>query len=357
MAQQPTGNFALINSARVITQAVPGDSDLGPLKLLPGTWANLRDPKDPGAGPLEGRGWNLIALPFATKKDQGSNYRVLMNQYNERLIISTKDEGVPNRGIEPNPPSGVETAETDQTLVALDYEQGVVHIATADFPDSNLKQPLNSAIHHEPGLFLFMKNQTANGIDIARLGTVPHGNSLLALGASAPPTPGKPVIPPFSSLPIGLANNDVENSEYLKPYKHFIDKPFLDLFSPDKTHDLLERALDGFGPVLRTTTFHFSTKVETAGIVNIPFITKQASATEMDVTFWLLELEEVGADGQPRLILMYHQVVMLEFFQRSDGIEGLVKWPHVSINTMERIVGEPAIAPLTMSDISSQAIE
>ncbi|WP_198575864.1 heme-binding protein [Caulobacter hibisci] len=340
---------------RKIEQAQSGDPDLGPLALLPGIWANLRDPQKPDEGPLNGRGWNMIALPFATAPGEGFNYRLLMNQYNERLVITTKDTGVPNRGIQPNPPVAP-TTETDQALVALDYEQGVVHIATADFPASPLKQPVPSAIHHEPGLFLFMKNQTDGPIDIARLGTIPHGDSILALGDSEPPTPGAPVIPPFSGLPIGVGNPDPETSRYLAPYKHFIDNPFENLFRPDQTHALLVASLGALGPIKQTTTLRFSTKISTAGIINIPFVVDQANPTEMESTFWIMELEELGSDGLPRLIMMYHQVVMLDFFKRTDNVRGLIKWPHVSINTMERISAEPPPAPLASAEITCDAL-
>lgn len=356
MAQQPSGKNSLENLARRITQAHPNDPDLGPLAQLPGTWANLRDPNSPGQGPFNGRGWNLIALPFATQPGGGFNYRLLMNQYNERLIITTKDTGVPNRGIEPNPPVGTPTIEIDQKIVALDYEQGVVHIATDDFPQSGLTQPVGAAIHHEPGLFLFLKTQASNGIDIARLGTIPHGNSLLALGSSTSPVPGGPSIPAFSALPIGIGDADPATSPYLEPYQHFIQHKFENLFAPDRTHELLLLAVASLGPIRQTTTLTFSTGIEKAGIVNIPFIEQQADATEMDVTFWIMELEEKNSDGTPRFIMMYHQVVMLEFFERKDGVPGLIKWPHVSINTMERIAAEPAQAPLTMRDITAQAL-
>ena len=61
-----------MKSGRYIEKAKPFDEDLGPLKLLPGTWSNRPN--------LEGRGWNQIALPFATPPGGGFNYRVLMNQ-------------------------------------------------------------------------------------------------------------------------------------------------------------------------------------------------------------------------------------------------------------------------------------
>lgn len=356
MVQQPQGELEFRNAARRIEQANSGDPDLGPLALLPGVWANLRDPADPASGPLNGRGWNMIALPFATAPPPaGFNYRLLMNQYNERMVVTTKDTRVPNRGIQPNPPVAP-TTETDQELVALDYEQGVVHIATEDFPVSPLKQPIPAAIHHEPGLFLFMKNQTDGPIDIARLGTIPHGDSLLALGDSEPPTPGPPTIPPFSGLPIGIANPDPATSRYLEPYQHFIANPFGNLFRPDQTHALLVDGLGSLGPIRQTTTLRFSTKIATGGIVNIPFVVDQANATEMESTFWIMELEELAPDGQPRLIMMYQQVVMLDFFKRTDDVRGLIKWPHVSINTMERISANAPPPPLVSAEISYQAL-
>jgi len=359
--EQPEEELEYKNAARKIEIAQIGDPDLGPLALLPGIWANIHDTDHPDSGPLNGRGWNMIALPFATPLGGGFNYRLLMNQYNERLVITTKDTGVPNRGIQPNPPvpqpvPPVQAIATDQAVVALDYEQGVSHIATGDFPVSDLTQPINAAIHHEPGLFLFMKNQTDGPIDIARLGTIPHGDSLLALGDSEDPIAGPPTIPPFSGLPIGLGNPDPATSRYLEPYKHFMDNPFENLFNPNETHALLVLGLGGLGPVRQTTRLHFSTKVPAGGILNIPFVIDQANATEMESTFWIMELEELGENGLPRLIMMYHQVVMLEFFKRTDGVRGLIKWPHVSINMMERIPDAPRPATLESVDISYESI-
>jgi len=49
---------AMKGRGRTLTHSVSGDEELGPLKLLPGTWKNLPN--------LPGRGWNMIALPFTT---------------------------------------------------------------------------------------------------------------------------------------------------------------------------------------------------------------------------------------------------------------------------------------------------
>ena len=304
------------SEGRKITEAVSGDDDLGPLKLLPGLWRSL-----------PGRGWNMIALPFA----QGRfNYRLLVNQYDEELKFDIIDKGVPNRGIRFN--GGAQ--EADQFVVTLDYQQSISQIAADDFPQSGMAGSAGLPIHHEPGLFLHMTNETTNEIDIARLATIPHGDSVLALGKSEE-SDGAPQIPDISGLPIGVPP-DIENP-YLEPYKHFHDNLFEGLFDPVAPNALLEAANSGVN-IVKTTKLELDTAVETGGIVNIPFIVKQANAADMKSTFWIQELEETDENGNAKLRMQYSQVVLLDFFARNDGFPGLIRWPHVSINTMEKVV-------------------
>lgn len=267
----------------------------------------------------------MIALPFA---EGPLNYRLLVNQYNETLDFTFIDSAVPNRGIVRNPDS----EQSDQFVVTLDYQQKVTQIAADDFPRSGQAGDPEADIHHEPGLFLHMTNEITNGIDIARLATIPHGNSALALGKSDV-ADGPPEIPDINGLPIG-APQDLEHP-YLSPYKHFHENLFENLFDPVNPNDLLKAANAGVD-IARTTKLELDTKLETGGISNIPFIVKQADATEMVSTFWIQELSEQDENGQPKLRLQYSQIVMLDFFPRRDGVEGLIKWPHVSINTLVR---------------------
>lgn len=322
---------------RTLEKAIAGDDDLGPLKHLPGTWSNQPN--------LQGRGWNIIALPFATEPGEGFNYRVLMNQYNEDLVFSTVDKGVPNRGIRRN--GGIQ--ESDQFLVALDYQQSITQIAAADSPDSGLAGPDGLAIHHEPGLWLHMLNETTNELDIARLGTIPHGDSVLALGESKVVDGLVPIPGPISALPIGVSD-DLENNPYLAPYKRFVDAPFKGVldgvdgfpgFLPNQTEQLLNLANQGLGDleVRRTTVLDVDSTVEQAGVVNIPFIVKQANAASMKSTFWIQELENTTT-GETSFRLQYLQVVLLDFFNRRDGMPGLIRWPHISINTLEKVSNE-----------------
>lgn len=159
---------------RQVVDAVVGDDALGPFTLLPGTWSN-----EPG---LPGRGWNMIALPFGPPPGATFRppYRLLMNQYDENLVFDLVDKAVPNRGIAP---SADGPRPADQLLVTLDYEQGIKQLAAEDFPATTLGGPPGAAIHHEPGLFLHLTDPLdEDSTEIARLATIPHGDSVLAMG-------------------------------------------------------------------------------------------------------------------------------------------------------------------------------
>ena len=314
--------------ARILSVAESGDKDLGPLKHLPGTWSNSQS--------LHGRGWNIIALPFAPSSG-GINYRVLMNQYNEELRFTTVDKRVPNRGILPNG-----TKPSDQFVVTLDYQQSIKQIAAEDFPSSGgLAGNRDLAIHHEAGLWLHMSNKRTDNLDIARLAAVPHGDAVLALGRSTK-ADGPPTIPSsVSALPTGVIGDLTR--PYLAPYQHFVQSPFKGVesgsfpgFLPTDTTALLIAGRPA--NIKRTTTLEVDTTVATGAVTNIPFIVKQANAASMKSTFWIQELNEPADDGgTPKLRLQYLQVVLLDFFPRRDGQPGLIRWPHVSINTMEKV--------------------
>ncbi len=312
----------LQGQGRRIYKAKTGDPDLGPLQLLPGTWSN-----EPN---LPGRGWNMIALPFATAPSP-LDYRLLVNQYNEVLKFNLVDKAIPNRGIQR---FGGTTTEADQLLVALDYEQTIKQIAADDSPVSGKAGPADLPIHHEPGLWLHMTNEITDSLDIARLATIPHGDSVLALGSSSEFN-GAPSILDLNGLPVGVTQ-DLDNP-YLAPYKHFHENLFQGLFDPTRPNDLLEAANQGVD-IVKTTALVVDSEIPTAGIVNIPFIVRQANATVMKSTFWIQELAELDIHGNPKLRLQYSQLVMLDFFPRRDGLPGLIRWPHVSINTMEKVV-------------------
>lgn len=345
-----TLSFEQLNEVKIqgrqITRAVTGDPTLGPFALLPGSWVNVRSETDPpGPDPLPGRGWNMIALPFPGAP--GPPFRLLLNQYNERLDFFVVDRGVPNRGGGPAIPST--NPDCDQHVVTLDYEQGISQIVAEDFPESGMAGDPQLAIHHEPGLFLNMLDQiTDDEPNIARLATIPHGDAALALGRSTT-IAGPPTIPTVNPLPLGVAQDLAdENNRWLDPYRHFHPDgahpdraKFQGLFDPTDPTELLKAANQGVD-IVETVQLEFDTTTATGGIHNIPFIVKQANASEMKATFWIQKLAETDDNGENKLRLQYVQIVQLDFHARFDGGPGRIKWPHVSINTMEKL---PSVVP------------
>lgn len=309
--------------------------ELGPLSLLPGKWEGV------------GTGWNIIALPFS---EGDFKYRVLMNQYDEQLEFSSVDENVPNRGL-----AGIidDSNQNDQFVVTLDFQQTIQQTVADDFPVSGLAGGAGLPIHHEPGLWLYMKNlQTTDKditgdavLDIARLSTIPHGNSLLALGTQETIC-GAPEIPKITGLPIGRFEG-LETDPYLAPYKHYVDNPFMGNvagvpgfpgFHPINMNEILEFENQGV-EIEKTTILTVDTTRQDAGIANIPFVVKQAEPVSMKSTFWIQELKAECDHDRPRLRMQYSQVVMLDFFlPRSDGLPGRAQWPHISINTLEKVM-------------------
>ncbi len=379
---------------RSIEPAVSGDEDLGPYKWLPeGVWKN----------PKKQFGYNLIALPFKDADQARSRgYRVLTNKYKEKLKFTIADKGAPNRGVAPvekDKNDGVchrsddvdaGTFKTvDQFALTLDYIQEIEQVEAISFPDVPPEDrpketgKIRKKIHHEPGLFLRMTDPIETTIqrkptvrnvplNLARLATIPHGNSVLALGScevleysktelkkiicakdgdAADTAMRDYLLLPKDSFRIGMpqgTTQDLDNSSYLEPYrKTIIDKGTPDEFNPvvpqarlfsDLKHvlEIKNFKVKGKFPIKKTTKIYFDTDFATGGILNIPFVTKQANAAAMRSTFWIHELEDTGDyDDEPKMVMQYLQTVLLDFHViRSDDLPGRIRWPHISINTM-----------------------
>lgn len=163
------------------------DESIPLIESVQGTWSSAE------------RGWNLIALPSA-HPDARFRYRVLMNQYKEDLVFKFADRNIPNRGITPDG-----CGEVDQLIDAVDYEQTISQVAAEDSPVSGQAAVDGAGIHHEPGLVLHILNHRAElegmPLKIARLATIPHGDSVLALG-TIDTFDGPPTIPNVNALPV-----------------------------------------------------------------------------------------------------------------------------------------------------------
>lgn len=170
-----------ISSARFTPNDVT--AGLGLLAALAGTW--------------KGHGFNLIARPdFHDKTD----LYLQLNHTRETLIFDPIGSPVPNRGF----------GQDDISLFGLTYLQKISDAGS------------DGALHIEPGIWITQPNTTfpAESIPgpaqlVARMGTIPHGNSLLAEGIAEPFT-GTPVLkvpgseynfsrfPSFNSTPFAV---------------------------------------------------------------------------------------------------------------------------------------------------------
>ncbi len=221
--------------------------------------------------------------------------------------------------------------------------------------DATLIGSAGTGIHHEPGMWLHIIDDQTNGNNIARLASIPHGNSVLAIGRGddevSPVTAGDAIVSDLNALPIGFTLNipdplpdqiDFGQFRYLAPYAFFeINKffgvvpqgsAFRNFFASNATAIL--QFDNQNSKIVKVRKLDVSTEVQAGGILNIPFIERQADATKMRSTFWIQEFE----DGTMRL--EYIQNVQLDFFRNFTDL-GLIKWPHVSINTLIKVSDNP----------------
>ena len=170
-----------ISSVRIAPDNQTILGNLGLLADLAGTWS--------------GQGFNLIARPDFEGK---ANLYLQLNQTQETLQFDPIGSSIPNRGF----------GQNDIELFGLTYLQKI----------SELFQ--GGAMHIEPGIWITQPATAyppevpteADTQIIARMGTIPHGNSLLAEGVAArfsgPPTLKTPkaeyafsAFPSFNSTP------------------------------------------------------------------------------------------------------------------------------------------------------------
>ncbi|MEP1933476.1 MAG: hypothetical protein ABJJ37_19560, partial [Roseibium sp.] len=144
--------------------------------------------------------------------------------------------------------------------------------------------------------------------------------------------------------------------DYFEPYRHFHENPYKGKipiagfggFDPVHSTELLRLALKEvlipIGRIKRVFRLRVDSTLDHAavnrfthtGIINTPFVVRQADAAAMNSTFLIYEIED-SETGQNRYFLQYAQNVILDFIGRPDGHPGRARWPHVSINTMERV--------------------
>ncbi len=172
-----------VSSVRIVPPADVVASNLGLLADLAGTW--------------QGEGFNLIARP----NFQGNTPLYLqLSQTQETLVVTPIGSAIPNRGF----------GQDDIELFGLTYLQKIADAHTG------------GALHIEPGIWVTQPETTypnesppPDGQIVARMGNIPHGNSILLQGAATPFTdpPTLPaggseyagsIFPSFNSTPFGV---------------------------------------------------------------------------------------------------------------------------------------------------------
>jgi hypothetical protein len=84
--------------------------------------------------------------------------------------------------------------------------------------------------------------------------------------------------------------------------------------------------------IVQTTVIQISTAAVqgSTGILNIPFVGRNANALQMDAIFWIETVKPT--DGDPFLQLQYVQRVILDFPPKPGA--PIIHWPHISVATL-----------------------
>jgi hypothetical protein len=296
---------------------------LGPLADLAGTWV--------------GSGFNLISLPDfdSTPPSTGpAPFRLKLNATLETLQFIPIGGAVPNRGS--LTAFGSTTGQPDIQLHGLTYLQRVSDQVTKE------------ALHIEPGIWVNVPATTVLPVappTVVRLGTIPHGDALMAQGAAFV-VPGGPLIGTASSTP--AKNPPVPPPippQYFEPFQNPPLPPGIVLPAVQNPNIVLESAILGQN-IVNTVVLIISTNLvnvttppnatpanttfnipaPSGNIGNIPFVVRNANATRLDATFWIETVQQ--PDGSTFLQLQYTQTVLLNFL----GID----WPHISVATLTK---------------------
>jgi hypothetical protein len=263
---------------------------LGPLANLVGTWVG-------------NHGWNMIAVP------QGKSFLLLVRPFIETITFYPLGAPVPDRA-----PEGDELF-----ITGLGYDLRVT--------DAGTNQPM----HIENGMWLLLNqdiNKTPQKYSIARHSIIPHGDSLLALG-NFTVTDGPPQISDVDGRPTDIGSKPL--FDYLQQYTDKTTKEF----DPGNVTATLRATIQAQN-ISQTTRFELDT-ANNGGILNIPFIVKNANASDFKCKFWL-ETVETGDPQFPEFLqLQYFQQTNLNFvpkFNVPRNPDDLIMWPHTNVNTL-----------------------
>ncbi len=291
---------------RVAAAAPETEDPLGPLAELKGTW--------------KGTGFNTIWRPFHDPGNPRQDRFLELNRTEETLHIEEIKGAIPNRGL----------LQPDIDMFGVHYLQQIKDANTGE------------ALHFEPGIWLNIPGTTDPDVPrtVARLGSIPHGTSILLQGTGAPaPQPPRFDVADITPFVIGDPSQKVSfpESDLSRP------TPFR---TPDLTgitqamvndpNSVLQAAIAG-QTIVRNTVLVVTSEprpVPGGGTANTAFLEgapggrPNADGAQVTSTFWI-ETVKGGRGRRSFLQLQYTQTVLLDFAGLS--------WPHVTVATMRKV--------------------
>jgi hypothetical protein len=348
---------ARIPSIRISPNRPTVGANLGFLAELSGTW--------------EGEGFNLIARP---DKQGGSPLFLELNQTFETLSFVPIASSIPNRG----------DVVDDIELFGLTYLQKVSDSVT------------KGALHIEPGIWIHIPSQDVGGIQsVARMGNIPHGNSLLAQGTAInlDPFTGNPFDPDARSAvntapfavgapmpvpgtlsgfpPYDLSNKTPAAVNFRTPAGDSPATPLPDTILGVPMQDVILDPTKLLTAALSNQTIETMVVINVAtvpslqqeqpqppppaapvppktinfnggggGVENIPFLQTNADAATVFATFWIEKIKGPTPDASV-MQLQYVQTVFLNFpvIKPPPAPPVPLTWPHVSVATLRKTFG------------------
>lgn len=304
-------------------------SHLGPFQHLIGKWENEKLPNTDQGDKSNPLSYNVMPLP---QTDSANGFILKNFTYYEELQFNGNN-GVASPAQAPN-----RGGDYTQNAYALFYEQQV-HFAEG--PD------VNNIVHVENGAWLHLETGPQNNgpynlggkinsvadippqptdMSIAKQISVPHGNSILALGSFSGGS-GKPIIPdaalPYPT-PAGLPTESYmtkldSNDNYQNP-------------QPDYTANAnlpIQQAVDAIKPesFISWTVTTAPLSGGKGAVTNIPFEQRKANVSEYTASYWLL-----STINENNKYLIYTQNITLQM-----TINGtLYNFPHTTCNALTR---------------------
>lgn len=304
---QVPGGGAAKSAAALALDAAP--DPLGPLAEMPGTWS--------------GTGFNTIWRPFHSTGPLMQDHFLELNRTRETLSFEEIKGAIPNRGL----------LQPDIDMFGVHYLQQISDTNTGE------------ALHFEPGIWLNIPQTSDPAVPptVARLGSIPHGTTVLLQGVASV-VQGPPTFAPVSITPflIGHPSQQFPFPEStLSEDAEFRTKDLTGITQAmvDNPNSVLQDAIAG-QTITQTITLKVTSlpsPVPGGGTANTAFLEgfpggrPNADAAVATATFWLETVRD--QDGKNFLQLQYTQTVMLDFAGLS--------WPHVSVATLRLTTPSP----------------